>query len=507
MSDPILEVAGPRLNQRYAQVHPNFVTPTPPTPVPQPHWLLRNPDLAEQIGLPPKWLDSDNALAVLSGNATLRDSPAGASVYSGHQFGVWAGQLGDGRALLLGDLTHGGQTTELQLKGAGLTPYSRMGDGRAVLRSSLREYLASEAMHALGVPTTRALALVGSPLPVYRERTESAAILTRTAPSFVRFGHFEHFAHHGMPDALSALIDHVCRDLWPDLSQDFGGDERTAAMLARVAERSADLVATWQCMGFCHGVLNTDNMSVLGLTLDFGPFQWMDAHVPAHICNHSDSRGRYAYAQQPNVVHWNLQALAVALSVSVQRDQILADALSAFAPRYASSLRQTMASKLGLGSVDARSTDLIHRWFALLALTGADHTHSHRRLSEALRDAHDWQALAAPPPALTQVVTAQANPHALAALTTWWSDAHRQWAACADHPNDLGQSLCRINPRFVLRNHMAQEAIDAAEQGDTGLAHRLLAVLQTPFDEHPDHAAWANEVPAWAAQLSVSCSS
>ena len=502
MHPPLPTVTGPKLGQRFAQAHPDFATPVQPTPVPRPQWLLRNLALGEQLGLPHQWLDSDEALAVLSGNAVLQGSAPSASVYSGHQFGAWAGQLGDGRALMLGDWNHQGLRTEIQLKGAGPTPYSRRGDGRAVLRSSLREYLASEAMHALGVPTTRALALVHSPLTVYRERPETAAIVTRTAPSFVRFGHFEHFAHHGMPQALDALIAHVCTDLWPDLSRDFAGEERTAAMLARVAQRSAELVAAWQCMGFCHGVLNTDNMSVLGLTLDYGPYQWMDAHIPDHICNHSDSYGRYAYAQQPSVVHWNLQALAVALSASVEREQVLADALSVYAPHYAQHLRQTMANKLGLGAVDERAVDLIHRWFDLLAEQGGDHTLSHRAISEALRDCGgDWTSMKEPPASVAGAL-GQAT-----ALSSWWSDACAVWRAQAPTPAALGTLLCTINPRYVLRNHMAQQAIDAAERGDVSVVEQLLCVLQAPFDEHPAHRAWATEVPAWAASLSVSCSS
>lgn len=489
--------------QRYAQSHPAFATPVMPSPVPQPRWGLRNHALAADLGLPTDWLAREDTLALLAGNAPEAQPTPVATVYSGHQFGQWAGQLGDGRALLLGDVTHGGQRTEIQLKGAGLTPFSRMGDGRAVLRSSLREFLASEAMAALGVPTTRALALVSSPLAVRRERMETAAIVTRTAPSFVRFGHFEHFAHHGQPEALRALIDHVCTELWPDLGRDFSGDERVAALLQRVAERSAELVAQWQAMGFCHGVLNTDNMSLLGLSIDYGPFQWMDAHVPDHICNHSDSWGRYAYDQQPQVIAWNLQALAVALSAACDAEDTapLAEALKVYAPRYAQALRQTMADKLGLGAVDEHSGDLIHRWFDLLAEARADHTRSHRALSEALRDASDWAGLVDLPQPL------RAELGSGAAATAWWQAAQDRWAAQAPQPQALGQRLCARNPRFVLRNHMAQEAIDAAEQGDFGVAEQLWAVLRRPFDEHPAHARWAQEVPAWAQRLSVSCSS
>lgn len=482
----------------YAQAHPAFAQPVAPTPVPAPAWGLRHAALATALGIDAEWFDSEHALRLFSGNAT--EHPTVATVYSGHQFGVWAGQLGDGRALLLGDITHDGQRTELQLKGAGLTPYSRMGDGRAVLRSSLREFLASEAMAALGVPTTRALALTVSPLPVRREALETAAIVTRTAPSFVRFGHFEHFAHHHQPEALRALIDHVCTDLWPDLGTQYTGTERAAAMLERVALRSAEMVAQWQALGFCHGVLNTDNMSILGLTLDYGPYQWMEAHQPHHICNHSDSSGRYAYDQQPHVVAWNLQALAVALSAVADTDALV-HALHAYAPHYASQLRQTMARKLGLGAVDEVSTDLIHRWFDLLAQSAADHTRSHRHLSEALRDAPDWLSLST----LPHPLMAQLGPDA--AVLQWWREALSRWQTLHLSPSGLGQALCAINPRFVLRNHMAQEAISAAEVGDFSLAQTLWEVLQSPYAQHPAHSDWALVTPAWASRLSVSCSS
>ena len=485
----------------YAQAHAGFASPVRPTPVPAPRWGLLNHELARDLGLPETWLGSESALALLSGNALASGHLPMATVYSGHQFGVWAGQLGDGRALLLGDLEHQGQRTELQLKGAGITPFSRMGDGRAVLRSSLREFLASEAMAALGVPTTRALALTTSTLPVQRERLETAAIVTRTAPSFVRFGHFEHFAHTHQTQPLWALIDHVCEQLWPDLGREHSGQDRVAALLERVVKRSAELVAQWQALGFCHGVLNTDNMSILGLSLDYGPFQWMDAHVPQHICNHSDHHGRYAYDQQAHVVAWNLQALAVALNAVCDSSEPLVHALNQYAPHYADSLRQTMARKLGLGGADAGRHDLIHRWFDQLAEASADHTLSHRVLSEALRDATDWQALQALPAALAQQL-GHAEP-----VQQWWQDALARWSSQHPHPAALGSALCEINPRFVLRNHMAQEAIDAAEHGDFSVAEAVWRVLRTPMAEHPEHRAWAETIPAWASSLSVSCSS
>jgi len=277
------------------------------------------------------YLNHPDVLQALTGNRLLAGSAPLASVYSGHQFGQWAGQLGDGRAILLGEL-HG---LEVQLKGAGLTPFSRMGDGRAVLRSSIREFLASEAMHGLGVPTSRALCVTGSDAPVRREEIETAAVVTRLAPSFIRFGHFEHFCHHGLPDALKTLADFVIDHHYPDCRSDVRWNGNPyVALLAAVTERTAEMVAHWQAVGFCHGVMNTDNMSILGLTIDYGPFQFMDAYDPGHICNHSDTGGRYAFYKQPNVAYWNLFCLGHAMMPLIAEQEHAIAALETFKDMY-----------------------------------------------------------------------------------------------------------------------------------------------------------------------------
>ena len=296
---------------------------------------------------------------LFSGNATREwpaDSLPYASVYSGHQFGVWAGQLGDGRAIGLGEVEHDGQRLELQLKGAGRTPYSRMGDGRAVLRSSIREFLCSEAMHHLGIPTTRALCVIGSDQPVRRETVETAAVVTRVAPSFVRFGHFEHFYSNDRTDALRALADHVIDRFYPHCRE---ADDPYLALLNEAVMSTADLMADWQAVGFCHGVMNTDNMSILGLTIDYGPFGFMDGFDAGYICNHSDSQGRYAYKMQPQIAYWNLFCLAQGLlpllgahyEESVRSDKAIEDAqrvLGGFKDRFAPALERRMRAKLGL---------------------------------------------------------------------------------------------------------------------------------------------------------------
>ena len=302
-----------------------------------------------------------------------------ASVYSGHQFGVWAGQLGDGRAILLGE-TAGG--FEVQLKGCGRTPYSRMGDGRAVLRSSIREFLCSEAMHALGIPTTRALCVTGSDAPVYREEIETSAVVTRVSPSFIRFGHFEHFAANQRDEELRALADYVIDRYYPACRTDdrFGGNAY-AALLEAVSERTAALLAQWQAVGFCHGVMNTDNMSILGLTIDYGPFQFLDGFDPRHICNHSDTGGRYAYNQQPNVAYWNLFCLAQALLPLIGDQEIAVAALESYKTVFPREFEARMRAKLGLAGRRDGDRALIEGVLKLLAQEKVDYTIFWRRLS------------------------------------------------------------------------------------------------------------------------------
>ena len=361
----------------FARLGPDFYTEIQPRPLPSPYWVGRNRVLAQELGLHEQWLESEEALAALTGNQSLPDMKPLASVYSGHQFGVWAGQLGDGRAILLGELQTPAGAQEIQLKGAGLTPYSRMGDGRAVLRSSIREFLCSEAMHGLGIPTTRALCVTGSDAPVRREEIETAAVVTRTAPSFIRFGHFEHFSYGGQHVQLKLLADYVIDRFYPvcrDARQPY------AALLRAVSERTAQMVAAWQAVGFCHGVMNTDNMSILGLTIDYGPFQFLDAFDPGHICNHSDNQGRYAYNKQPNIAYWNLFCLGQALlPLIVEQDEALA-ALESYKTVFPAALEARMRAKLGLAVALPEDRALIEHTFKLLAANRVDYPIFWRRL-------------------------------------------------------------------------------------------------------------------------------
>ncbi|NDY90761.1 protein adenylyltransferase SelO [Ideonella livida] len=490
---------------RFAQLPARFHTRLQAQGLPDPHWVITSDDCAALLGWPTDWwqaaapAEQASALAVFSGQTRWPGMDPLATVYSGHQFGHWAGQLGDGRALWLGELQGPEGPLELQLKGAGRTPYSRMGDGRAVLRSSLREFLASEAMHHLGIPTTRALCLTGSALPVRRERVETAAVLTRVAPSFLRFGHFEHFCHHGQHDDLRTLLDFVLQHLMPGCR---ARPDPALAVLEEVTRLSADLVAQWQAVGFCHGVLNTDNMSLLGLTLDYGPFGFLDGYDPQHICNHSDERGRYAYAAQPNIVWWNLHALAQALLPLVGSGQgeetdilALQEVLGRFAPHFQARTQALWRAKLGLRQAEEEDATLVSDWLALLAAERVDFTIAHRRLS-----AYD----PAEPSTLTPLRDLFVAPQGLHA----WAQRLADRVAREGLPGPQRLAAMRAcNPKYVLRNHLAELAIRDAEVGDFGFLQRLHQVLRRPFEEQPEHEALAGFPPDWAGQLCVSCSS
>ncbi len=493
---PTLSTPAWRPAAAFEALGPGFATAVAPQPLPSPQWLAHSPSLASEMGLS-DWMASEDALLTLSGQRLAGGATPLASVYSGHQFGVWAGQLGDGRALLLGELqTPAGQRLEVQLKGCGMTPYSRGADGRAVLRSSIREFLCSEAMHALGIPTTRALALIGSPLPVRRETVETAAVVTRVAPSFLRFGHFEHFAHqdpgvgHGH---LRRLLDHVIAFHYPQCA---AARVPALALLEAVSRRTARLMADWQAVGFCHGVMNTDNMSLLGLSIDYGPFGFLDAFDPLHICNHTDSQGRYAFGRQPSVAYWNLHALAQALLPLTDGDIDTARAaLEPFKAEFSDAVQARLRAKLGLASAQPDDAALIDDLLKLWSTQRADYTRSWRAMSSfdsaegasnrRLRDQH-------------------IDP---AGFEAWSARYARRLRAEGSSDARRAAAMDSVNPKYVLRNHLAETAIRQAQAGDFGELRRLLQVLRAPFDEQPEHEALAAAPPDWAQHLEVSCSS
>lgn len=481
---------GPRWRPGLAALGEPFSVPVAPTPLPDPVLLHAHPGLRARIaaaGLTP----TDAELAALTAGAALPPGACSrATVYSGHQFGVWAGQLGDGRAILIGELDTGNGPLELQIKGAGRTPYSRFGDGRAVLRSTIREYLASVALEGLGIPTTGALSIVASSEPVQRETVERAAALIRTAPSHLRFGHFQHFAAAGDLDALRRLAHWTIRHHFP---QHDGRTPDIAAWAAEVVERSARLVAAWQAVGFCHGVLNTDNMSVLGLTLDYGPYGFVEAFDPGWICNHSDSTGRYAWGRQPAVVHWNcarlLEALLPLLDDRPDRAEALATALlDRFAPAYNDAILAGWRRRLALPGVQDADAALLERWLGLLATHRLDLTRTMRLLAE-----HAGEPV--PPPEL----------RALAGIAHWWRDWNARCAALA--PGERRRQMAVANPIRVLRNHLAQHVIAAVQAGDTWVLAEAFEAFADPFRPHPNDALWAAPPPPGTPPVCVSCSS
>ena len=481
--------AGPvRWRNRFAGLGADFATRLQPQPLPEPHWISRNSAMARELGLDAEWFASSEALDVFSGNRVLPGAEPLASVYSGHQFGQWAGQLGDGRAILLGEVIapHGSQ--EIQLKGAGRTPYSRMGDGRAVLRSSIREYLCSEAMHGLGIPTTRALCLTGSPAKVRREEIETAAVVTRTAPSFIRFGHFEHFSYTDQLPQLKILADTVIDNFYPDCRD---AANPYAALLQAVSEKTAHLMAAWQAVGFCHGVMNTDNMSILGLTIDYGPFQFLDAFDPGHVCNHSDDQGRYAYNKQPNMAYWNLFCLGQALLPLMDNQEQALAALEPYKVIFPSTLEARMRAKLGLLEAQADDKALIDRTFNLLASNQVDYTIFWRRLCQFTPD----------------------SGHEPLRDLFFDRESFNSWAL--QYSERIRQSnrslradlMLKSNPKVVLRNHLGEQAIRAAKLNDFSEVNTLLAVLQSPFEDHEHLGRLADFPPDWASSIAISCSS
>ncbi len=480
---------------RFQRLGESFYTPLAAEPLADPHWVATSPGCAQDLGLPADWDSREDwrALEVLSGNAVWDELQPLASVYSGHQFGVWAGQLGDGRALWLGEMQTPAGPMELQLKGAGRTPYSRMGDGRAVLRSSIREFLCSEAMHGLGIATTRALCITGSTsLRVRREEIETAAVVTRAAPSFIRFGHFEHFSHGDQPAQLRQLADFVIEHHYPECAD---AAQPHAALLAAVTRRTAELMADWQAVGFCHGVMNTDNMSILGLTIDYGPFGFLDQFDPGHICNHSDHQGRYAYARQPNVAFWNLHALAQALLPLINDTDSALAALEPYKTVFPQALLARMRAKLGLSGADDADRELIDDLLKLMAADKADFTITFRRLAQFSSVAGADNR---------QIRDLFIDREAFDA----WALRYQRRLRQTDSPDaERGRAMNRVNPKFVLRNHLVEVAIRQARQGDFSEVGRLLTVLSQPFDEQPQASADAGFPPDWARSIEVSCSS
>ena len=484
-----------RLSDGYAALGERFVERRDPTPLPDPYPVAVNPDVARLLGLREDQLERPEFLRVSAGSARFGPVEPFAAVYAGHQFGIFVPQLGDGRAITLAELrTPAGESFEWQVKGAGATAFSRFGDGRAVLRSTIREYLASEAMAALGIPTTRALAIAGSDAYVFRERPETAAVLTRVAPSHVRFGTFEFFHYRGELDAVETLADYAVKRFYPHLSAITDDGERYAAFLREIVERTAELIARWQAAGFAHGVMNTDNMSILGLTLDYGPFGFLDAYDAGFICNHTDEGGRYAFERQPGIGLWNCRALAAALSSLVSKADADA-ALSAYEPVFRSTLLALLRAKFGLDVACDDDAELILACLEVLQTGHADYTNFFRALSSFTRASTPYD---------DTLATRFEN------RSEWYDWQRRYRDRLAREPRDDAarrRAMLAVNPAYVLRNYLAQNAIEAAEARDYSEIARLHAALREPYEERPERAAYAAPPPESARHIVVSCSS
>jgi uncharacterized protein YdiU (UPF0061 family) len=468
-----------------------------PTPLPAPYFVAASASAAALVGLDAAALAQPDMVAVFTGNAVPPRAQPLAAVYSGHQFGNWAGQLGDGRAILLGALATPAGPMELQLKGAGMTPYSRMGDGRAVLRSSIREFLCSEAMAALGVPTTRALMVTGSNRTVMRETAETAAVVTRMAPSFVRFGSFEHWRYREKPEELRILADYVIQNFYPALA-DAGNPY--LALLEEVTQRTARMIAHWQAVGFMHGVMNTDNMSILGVTLDYGPFGFMEAFDVDHICNHTDQGGRYSYANQVPVGHWNCYALANALLPLIDDNDAAEAALETYVDAYGEQFDTLLHAKLGLATRQDGDRELCDAMFKLMQDNHVDFTQFFRKLGDLTLDVAQVD-LAAADARLRDLFLDRASFDA-------WALGYRARLRREDSVDATRRlAMHAVNPKYILRNYLAQVAIDKAQAGDYSEVSKLLAILERPYDEQPEHDAYAALPPDWASHLEVSCSS
>ncbi len=477
----------------YARLPQVFYARLNPTPFSAPPYLVHaNQAAAKLIDLDPAQLTRPEFTALFGGSALAPGMEPVAMLYSGHQFGVYVRQLGDGRAILLGEVKNDqGERWDLHLKGAGMTPFSRDGDGRAVLRSTIREYLCCAAMSGLGIPTTQALCLVGSDDKVYREQIETGAMLVRMAPSHVRFGTFEIFYYRKQHDHLRTLADYVIAQHFPHLRD---ADDTYVRLFAEVVERTAKLIAQWQAVGWAHGVMNTDNMSILGLTLDYGPYGFMDDYDAGFICNHSDHNGRYAFNQQPYIGLWNLSCLAQALLPLADKDALKAG-LETYQPLFEREYLRLMRTKFGLVVERTEDDELIRDFLGLLQGSHADYTIVLRALSEFSTDDG----------ATNETLREQfLNRDRFDEWAGRYRDRLRNESSCDDGRRDR---MNRVNPKYVLRNYLAQAAIEKAQNKDFSEIDRLFTLLQDPFNDQQGMEAYALPPPNWGKHLAVSCSS
>lgn len=516
------ELPGDPITENYIrQVSDSLWSAVQPTPVKHPQLLAYSPEVAEMLGLSAQDMQSREWVSTLGGNGLIEGMFTYATRYGGHQFGHWAGQLGDGRAIYLGELIHAGKRFELQLKGAGETPYSRSADGRAVLRSSLREFLCSEAMHHLGVPTTRALSLVTTGEQVVRDmfyngnpQLEPGAIVCRVAPSFTRFGHFEILASRGESDLLKRLIgftlDRDFTDWWPStgLQLDINNPapELIEAWFEAICARTAVMIAHWMRVGFVHGVMNTDNMSILGLTIDYGPYGWIDNFDPGWTPNTTDAQGRrYCFGRQPDIARWNLERLAEAVGTLLPSTQGLEDGLTTYDQTYFRALTASLADKFGFERWQEGDGELINQIFEFMTRAEIDQTLFFTQLAKI--DLQQPQVSTLQNAFYTQKGWQDFSQDIQSWLTTYCQRLTQSQQTMEQRQ----QRMAAANPIYVLRNYLAQEAIDLATTGNNSRLLELLEVLRHPYTLQPGKEKFAEKRPDWARQKAgcsmLSCSS
>lgn len=477
-----------KFNNRYHQTFAGHYHSQLPAGLHDAELVCKNSALADYLGLGEAVLSETDFVKIFAGQAVIEGMEPLAQKYTGHQFGQYNPQLGDGRGLLLGEaVAADGKVWDLHLKGAGTTPYSRGGDGRAVLRSSIREFLISEALHHLNIPTSRALCVIAGSDPVYRETVERAAMTTRVCQSHLRFGHFEYLYHTQQFAALSQLIEFTIDQYYPHCRT---VENPALALLEAITLKTAQMIAAWQANGFCHGVMNTDNMSILGLTFDFGPFAFLDTYQADYICNHSDHTGRYAFNKQPQIGLWNLNCLAYAFSHHLSVDQ-LKQALKQFEPEFTQQFHLKLQQKLGLSERQDSDLELFKGILHIMQKNSLDYTLTWRGIAQANGNQTQLSAVLGEDK-----------------LSLDWIAQYRQriqQETLSEHARQ--QQMLAVNPKFVLRNYLLQQAIKQAEQGDYSEVQKLYALLQAPFDEQLDFEQYAQRPPEWAKSLSISCSS
>ncbi|MDA9925647.1 YdiU family protein [Gammaproteobacteria bacterium] len=447
-----------------------------------PKIVIENHVMKKALGM--EDTDHQELLKIFNGTRKIDSLKPLSMVYSGHQFGQYVEQLGDGRGLLFAQINSNEGLLDIHLKGAGKTPYSRFGDGRAVLRSVIREYLCGEAMHALSIPTSRALMIIGSDEMVIREKSESAAMLVRTSKTHIRFGSFEYFHYNNKPEHVKALAD-FCIDSYP---QYFSRTTNVYEDFFRViVKETANMIAHWQACGFNHGVMNTDNMSILGETFDYGPYGFMEDYNPNHVCNHSDHQGRYAFKNQPYIGLWNCSALGHALS-SLISEESQGEILQTYEAIFQDTLAELYRKKLGLDLAKPEDATLIQGLLDIMESEKLDYTNTFRNLTQALAEEN--------------------SPELQSEISKSWVvsflERHSKETLSKDKRLKL---MNQVNPKFILRNYMAQEAIEAAEVNDSSKLETLMIVITQPYEELIEHEKFANKSPIWAKDLEISCSS